>query len=146
MALEGIANLDRELGTGGGGIGRGTAPHGGGGLPQDKKDWLCPSAECGNKNFAWREACNLCGTAKPGLEFGPREGMGGGFLERQIRASHANVEVGVDGYDDFGRLKEKKRSREDRKAKEEGDKKYYILTTMLFLCIDLHHSPTVQPH
>ncbi len=127
VALDGIANLDRELGTGGGrgggGRGGGKVPHGGGGPPQDKKDWLCPSAECGNKNFAWRDACNLCGTAKPGLESGPREGMGGGFLERQLRASHANVEVGVDGYDDFGRLKEKKRSREDRKAKEEGDKK-----------------------
>ncbi len=122
VALDGIANLDRELGTGGRrGRGGGKVPHGGGGPPQDKKDWMCPSAECGNKNFAWREACNLCGAAKPGLESGPREGMGGGFLERQLRASHANVEVGVDGYDDFGRLKEKKRSREDRKAKEEGN-------------------------
>ena len=32
-------------------------------------DWLnicCRS--CGNNNFGWRNACNLCNTAKPGSE------------------------------------------------------------------------------
>lgn len=45
-----------------------------------------------------------------------REGLGGGFDERQDRASVATVEVDEDGYDDFGRKKNKARA--DKKAKE----------------------------
>lgn len=45
-----------------------------------------------------------------------REGLGGGFNERQDRASVGTVEVGDDGYDDFGRKKNKARA--DKKAKE----------------------------
>lgn len=45
-----------------------------------------------------------------------REGLGGGFNERQDRASVATVEVDEDGYDDFGRKKIKARA--DKKAKE----------------------------
>ena len=45
-----------------------------------------------------------------------REGLGGGFNERQDRASVATVEVDADGYDDFGRKKIKARA--DKKAKE----------------------------
>lgn len=45
-----------------------------------------------------------------------REGLGGGFNERQDRASVATVEVDEDGYDDFGRKKNKARA--DKKAKE----------------------------
>lgn len=45
-----------------------------------------------------------------------REGYGGGFNERQDRASVATVEVDEDGYDDFGRKKIKARA--DKKAKE----------------------------
>ena len=47
-----------------------------------------------------------------------REGLGGGFNERQDRASVATVEVDEDGYDDFGRKKIKARA--DKKAKEVG--------------------------
>lgn len=45
-----------------------------------------------------------------------REGLGGGFNERQDRASVGTVEVDEDGYDDFGRKKNK--ARVDKKAKE----------------------------
>lgn len=48
--------------------------------------------------------------------FQAREGHGGGFNERQDRASVATVEVDEDGYDDFGRKKIKARA--DKKAKE----------------------------
>lgn len=48
-----------------------------------------------------------------------REGHGGGFNERQDRASVATVEVDEDGYDDFGRKKIKARA--DKKAKEVTD-------------------------
>ncbi|CAB4056144.1 TLS [Lepeophtheirus salmonis] len=34
-------------------------------------DWTCPNATCGNTNFAWRNECNKCRSAKP-------EGAGGG--------------------------------------------------------------------
>ena len=42
--------------------------------------------------------------------------MGGGFLERQERASAATVEVTADGFDDFGRKKSNKSA--DKAAKE----------------------------
>jgi hypothetical protein len=50
--------------------------------------------------------CNKCGGAKPAALVGldeVRDGLGGGFNERQNRVSVATVEVGEDGYDDFGR-------------------------------------------
>lgn len=34
-------------------------------------DWNCPNEECGNNNFGWRNACNLCNTPRP-------DGAGGG--------------------------------------------------------------------
>lgn len=45
-----------------------------------------------------------------------RDGLGGGFLERQERASAATVEVTEDGFDDFGRKKAAKSA--DKAAKE----------------------------
>ena len=52
-----------------------------------------------------------------------REGHGGGFNERQDRASVATVEVDEDGYDDFGRKKIKALA--DKKAKEV--RRYHLL-------------------
>ena len=33
-------------------------------------DWICPSPECRNKNFGWREVCNRCEVRSllPGIE------------------------------------------------------------------------------
>lgn len=80
-------------------------------------DWNCPS--CGNVNWERREFCNMCGGKKPTLAGSgeAREGLGGGFLERQERGAISQaVEVGEDGFDDFGRKKAKEKV--DRKAKE----------------------------
>lgn len=75
-------------GRGGGGRGRGGGfgSRGGGGDRDDHHrgsggddrrdgggrggDWRCPNPDCGNTNFAWRDQCNLCKSAKP-------EGLGG---------------------------------------------------------------------
>jgi hypothetical protein len=57
---------------------------------------------------------------KPKLSSGigeKREGLGGGFLERQERAAATlGNEISADGYDDFGRKINK--GNVDRKAKE----------------------------
>ena len=72
-----------------------------------KEDWGCPT--CGNTNWAKRDHCNMCGTKKPSWvlsgEEDVRQGAGGGFNERQNRASQATVEVAEDGFDDFGNRK-----------------------------------------
>ena len=98
------AGRGRGGGRGGGmGMGRGNMK----GLQRDVKgpDWDCPS--CGNVNWSWRNDCNQCHTKKPASVLttdGNRDGAGGGFNERQERASaNASVVVGEDGFDDFGR-------------------------------------------
>jgi len=61
----------------------------------------------------------MCGGKKPTLAGAgeAREGLGGGFNERQERgAATLGVEIGDDGFDDFGRKKQKEKV--DRKAKE----------------------------
>ena len=58
----------------------------------------------------------ICLTATNACDRQAREGHGGGFNERQDRASVATVEVDADGYDDFGRKKIKALA--DKKAKE----------------------------
>lgn len=63
-------------------------------------DWLLRSSHMLPLHNAWQA----------------REGLGGGFNERQDRASVATVEVDEDGFDDFGRKKIKARA--DQKAKE----------------------------
>ena len=97
------AGRGRGGGRGGMGMGRGN----GRGLQRDAKgpDWDCPS--CGNVNWSWRNDCNQCHTKKPASVLttdANRDGAGGGFNERQERASaNASVVVGEDGFDDFGR-------------------------------------------
>ena len=56
-----------EMGGGGGGgapVGGGSGgytPGAGGPLRGGKEpDWICPDANCHNKNFGWRQACNRC--------------------------------------------------------------------------------------
>eukprot|EP00904_Undaria_pinnatifida_P010247 jgi/Undpi1/6352/HiC_scaffold_20.g08833.m1 len=136
IAIEGIAELDASLGrppTAGAGRGADGAPPppAGGGKPLPKKeskdfrgpdglfkkaDWTCTA--CGNVNWERRQTCNKCQNQKPNLVTTDeaREGHGGGFNERQDRASVATVEVDEDGYDDFGRKKIKALA--DKKAKE----------------------------
>ncbi|XP_021952650.2 RNA-binding protein cabeza isoform X6 [Folsomia candida] len=65
---------DRGGGRGGGGGG------GGGGFGREG-DWTCPDSGCGNTNFAWRTACNRCGSSKPDSADGGGGG-GGGFGDR----------------------------------------------------------------
>ena len=71
-------------------------------------DWQC---DCGNVNWGWRGECNKCQASKPAALLGldeKRDGLGGGFMERQNRVSRTTVEVGEDGFDDFGRQIKKK--------------------------------------
>eukprot|EP00903_Cladosiphon_okamuranus_P008485 g8152.t1 len=127
VAIEGIAELDASMGRG-----APIPPAAGRGKPLPKKDqkdfrgpaglfqkgdWNC--TVCGNINWERRTTCNKCQNPKPNLATDEaREGLGGGFNERQDRASVATVEVDEDGYDDFGRKKIKARA--DKKAKEDA--------------------------
>ncbi|CAM9435200.1 unnamed protein product [Ectocarpus sp. 4 AP-2014] len=128
VAIAGIAELDASMGRG-----APVPPAGGGGKPLPKKeqkdfrgpaglfkkgDWTCTA--CGNVNWERRATCNKCNNPKPNLAATDeaREGLGGGFNERQDRASVATVEVDEDGFDDFGRKKIKARA--DKKAKEDA--------------------------
>ena len=43
---------------------------------QRSGDWLCPVTSCGNLNFAFREACNRCGTVRPSSVSGVCAGRG----------------------------------------------------------------------
>lgn len=104
------------------GRGRGRGGRGlqqGRGFQKDAKgpDWDCPV--CGNVNWSWRANCNKCQTAKPVTLLTVnevRDGAGGGFNERQDRASSATLEITEDGFDDFGRRA--KGGSYDRAAKE----------------------------
>eukprot|EP01035_Chromulina_nebulosa_P018945 gene18945-24753_t len=91
------------------------------GLIKDAKgsDWNC--LKCENLNWSWRSHCNKCNTAKPKPILASneaRDGYGGGFMERQDRASKASLEVDEEGYDDFGRRA--KKTLIDKKIKEEA--------------------------
>ncbi|EGZ26359.1 hypothetical protein PHYSODRAFT_483974 [Phytophthora sojae] len=80
-------------------------------------DWTCNT--CGNVNWERRNECNMCKSAKPGMAGldEKRDGAGGGFNERQERVASAKMEVGEDGYDDFGMRKKKvKASKAEREA------------------------------
>ena len=77
---------------------------GGGGFVRDAKgsDWNCNS--CGNTNWSWRTNCNRCSTPKPVVkvyaEGEVRDGIGGGFNERQDRVATTTVEIAEDGRDE----------------------------------------------
>ena len=43
---------------------------------QRSGDWLCPVISCGNVNFAFRDACNRCGTVRPSSVNGVCDGRG----------------------------------------------------------------------
>ncbi|XP_047069663.1 uncharacterized protein LOC124677745 isoform X2 [Lolium rigidum] len=43
---------------------------------QRSGDWLCPETSCGNVNFAFRGACNRCGTVRPSSVSGVCAGRG----------------------------------------------------------------------
>lgn len=80
-------------------------------------DWTCNT--CGNVNWERRTECNMCKSSKPGMAGADekRDGVGGGFNERQQRVASAKTEVGDDGYDDFGMKKKKvKASKAEREA------------------------------
>ncbi|KAL0582669.1 hypothetical protein ABG067_007353 [Albugo candida] len=70
-------------------------------------DWTC--TVCGNVNWERRQECNICKNAKPGMPGADerRDGVAGGFNERQERVASAKAEIGEDGYDDFGMRKKK---------------------------------------
>ncbi|XP_041456227.1 RNA-binding protein cabeza-like isoform X42 [Lytechinus variegatus] len=99
----GRGGMDRG-GRGGGGRGGGRGGPGGGGGSHRDGDWECSTAhtraihprakhagqaDCGNKNFGWRQNCNRCSTPKEGgggggqdMGGGMRGGRGGGFRGR----------------------------------------------------------------
>jgi len=69
---------DRSQGTPRGRGGFGGRGRGRGGPPGGQEgDWPCPSSDCGNVNFAWRNECNRCQTPISG-----GGGGGGGYRGR----------------------------------------------------------------
>ena len=69
-------------------------------------DWPCPN--CHNVNWAKRDTCNMCNTPRLNLlkSEGPREGRGGGYMEREeVAKKQFNDEE--EEYDEFGRKKKK---------------------------------------
>ncbi|CAH1776202.1 unnamed protein product [Owenia fusiformis] len=74
-------------------------------------DWQCKT--CGNVNWARRNTCNVCNSPKVG-KVEERSGLGGGYMEREVVVEYKDrVEVEDDDYDEFGRLKKKKRTSVD---------------------------------
>jgi hypothetical protein len=62
----GFSGRGRGRGRGRGGSSGGEADSGlGRGRPGKPGEWICPSVDCGNANFARRTTCNRCGVAKP---------------------------------------------------------------------------------
>ncbi|KAK2435040.1 transcription initiation factor TFIID subunit 15b [Trifolium repens] len=45
---------------------------------QQEGDWMCPNTSCSNVNFAFRGACNRCGSARPAGASGAAGGGGRG--------------------------------------------------------------------
>ncbi|XP_073149481.1 transcription initiation factor TFIID subunit 15 [Henckelia pumila] len=80
----------------GGGRGRGKAW-------QQDGDWLCTNTSCGNVNFAFRGACNRCGTARPaGASSGGATGGGRGRGRDGQELGGQNHAVGGTGGGLFG--------------------------------------------
>ncbi|KND03451.1 uncharacterized protein SPPG_00934, partial [Spizellomyces punctatus DAOM BR117] len=75
-----------------------------------EKDWKCKL--CSNINWARRNVCNQCQSPKPGSGTdAQREGHGGGFFDREAEIEYRETRYQDDDeYDDFGRLKKKKRN------------------------------------
>ncbi|KAJ1451243.1 hypothetical protein M885DRAFT_530131 [Pelagophyceae sp. CCMP2097] len=76
-----------------------------GGRARAEGDWNCPS--CNNVNWLKRASCNQCGIKKETTAVGVRDGRGQGFNERQVEPKVARDDDGADGYDEFGRKKQK---------------------------------------
>ncbi|TMW66381.1 hypothetical protein Poli38472_004146 [Pythium oligandrum] len=113
------ARPDGAGGAGSASSASGAAPVALGGPPGLFKagDWACLT--CGNVNWERRNECNICKGSKPGMSGldEKRDGIGGGFNERQERVASAKKEVDEDGYDDFGVKKKKvKASKAEREA------------------------------
>ncbi len=77
-----------------------------------------------------------------------RDGAGGGFNERQHRASNTTVEVDEEGFDDFGR-RIKKNAKADRQAKEEAalkrlQDKYKMLMPEKVIASDMNDAQSAE--
>ncbi|XP_057456618.1 transcription initiation factor TFIID subunit 15 [Lotus japonicus] len=71
-----LEETDRDIN---GGSGRGRGQHDASGKPwQQEGDWMCPNTSCSNVNFAFRGACNRCGSARPAGAAGAGGGGGRG--------------------------------------------------------------------
>ncbi|XP_077283642.1 uncharacterized protein LOC143909505 isoform X2 [Arctopsyche grandis] len=69
-------------------------------------DWQC--AKCANVNWARRLTCNVCNAPKFG-EVEARTGYGGGYNERGVVEYRPRRDSDDDDYDEFGRVKKRKR-------------------------------------
>merc|ERR1712136_419483 len=70
-------------------------------------DWQCK--QCGNVNWARRANCNMCNGPKVGI-VEDRTGYGGGFMERDENPEYIERNEDDEEFDEFGRLKKKKRA------------------------------------
>ncbi|XP_061342140.1 transcription initiation factor TFIID subunit 15 [Gastrolobium bilobum] len=77
-----------------GGSGRGRGQNDTSGKPwQQEGDWLCPNTSCSNVNFAFRGACNRCGSARPA----GAAGFAGAGGRGKGRAGQESGEIGRPG-------------------------------------------------
>ncbi|XP_016186803.1 transcription initiation factor TFIID subunit 15 isoform X1 [Arachis ipaensis] len=85
----GLEETTRDV-NGGSGRGRGQIDSSGKAWQQEG-DWLCPNISCSNVNFAFRGACNRCGSARPV----GAAGVAGGGGRGKGRASQGQESGGV---------------------------------------------------
>ncbi|CAH0747235.1 unnamed protein product [Diatraea saccharalis] len=108
-------------------------------------DWQCN--KCANVNWARRQTCNVCNAPRFG-EVEARTGYGGGYNERGVVEYRRRDSSSDDEYDEFGRIKRKrKQDSKDKVGITEGAAFNKLPPTMLQMDSKLEHTiPESSPN